>query len=93
MVSTFTTIHSIFMEPKNPNNTPLTSKQYFVKTFVFVFVFYIVYKAVYQAMSGIDTITVDFIVKTLGLGFVIAAILGGINYFVKLDFFTKKTKK
>jgi succinate dehydrogenase hydrophobic anchor subunit len=78
------------MEPKNQNNSPLTSKQYFVKTFFFVFVFYTVYKAVYQAMSGLETITVDFIIKTLGIGFVVAAVLGGINYFAKVNFFTRK---
>ena len=71
----------------------MTSKQYFIRTFIFVFVFYNVYKFVSQMVEDSSVINVDFIIKTLGLGFVIAAILGGINYFVKLDFFTKKTKK
>lgn len=71
----------------------MTSKQYFVKTFVFVFVFYVVYKFVYQLMSGLTTYNVDFVVQTLAIGFVVAAVLGGINYFVKFNFFGRNKKK
>lgn len=71
----------------------MTSKQYFVRTFIFVFIFYTVYKFVYQLMSGLAGFNVDFIIQTLAIGFVVAAILGGINYFAKFNFFNGKRKE
>ena len=71
----------------------MTSKQYFLKTFIFVFVFYTVYKFVSQLVEDSSAINVDFIIKTLGVGFIVAAILGVINYFAKFNFFSGKRKE
>lgn len=71
----------------------MTSKQYFLKTFIFVFVFYNVYKFVSQLVEDSSAINVDFIIKTLGVGFIVAAILGVINYFAKFNFFSGKRKE
>ena len=70
----------------------MTKKQHFVKTFVFAFTFFVIFKFAYQLMSGLDTITVDSIINTLYMGFVIGAILGIINYFLQYNFFPGKNK-
>lgn len=71
----------------------MTSKQYFVKTFIFVFVFYTVYKMVDQLVTDSTEMNVNFIVKTLAISFIVAAILGLINYFAKFNFFSGKRKE
>lgn len=71
----------------------MTSKQYFVKTFIFVFVFYVVFKFVDTLISGLTTYNVDFVIQTLGVGFIVAAILGVINYFAKFNFFSGRRKE
>ena len=59
---------------------------------MFVFIFYTVTTFVYQLLMGLIHYNVDFVIQTLGVGFVVAAILGGINYFAKFNFFARKTK-
>lgn len=71
----------------------MTSKQYFVRTFIFVFVFYTVTKFVYQLLIGLTNFNVDFVIQTLAIGFVVAAVLGGINYFAKFNFFGRNNKE
>ncbi|WNM18763.1 hypothetical protein [Flavobacterium capsici] len=71
----------------------MTSKQYFVRTFIFVFIFYTVYKFVGQIIIDYTSIKIPFILKTLAIGFVVAAVLGGINYFAKFNFFNGKRKE
>lgn len=71
----------------------MTSKQYFVRTFIFVFIFYTVYKFVGQIIIDYTSINIPFILKTLAIGFVVAAVLGGINYFAKFNFFNGKRKE
>jgi hypothetical protein len=71
----------------------MTSKQYFVRTFFFVFIFFTVSKFVYELLMGLTTYNVDFVVQTLAIGFVVAAVLGGINYFAKINFFGRNNKK
>ncbi|MGV9003607.1 hypothetical protein [Flavobacterium sp.] len=68
----------------------MTRKQYFVRTFIFVFIFYTVTQLVYQFLIGLTTYNVDFVIQTLGIGFGVAAILAGINYFAKFNFFSGK---
>jgi len=63
---------------------------YFKKTFVFVFVFYIVYKAVGLMFNRFADLNLQNILKILLVAFTTALVLGVINYFVKVDFFTKK---
>jgi len=66
-------------------------KDYFKKTFVFVFIFFVVYKFVGVIMNG-DFVYMD-IVKILAIGLITALILGGINYFLKWDFFPTKAQR
>lgn len=61
-------------------------KDYFKKTFAFTFMFYIVFKATAQLMTDFTGFNFEFIFKTLITGLIVAAILGGINYFAKVDF-------
>ena len=62
---------------------------YFKKTFVFVFVFFIVYKAVGLVMNKFEELNLEYIFKNILVAFVTAITLGGINYFTKINFFTK----
>ena len=68
-------------------------KDYFKKTFVFVFFFYIVFKATFQMMEDFSGFTFLFMFKTLVMGLMVAAILGGINYFAKVDFPLQKRQR
>ena len=68
-------------------------KDYFFKTFAFVFVFYIVYKATAQLLTDYSKINLEFIFKNLIIGLIVAAILGVINYFAKVDIPQKKQDK
>jgi len=67
-------------------------KDYFKKTFVFVFVFYLVYKTVGMLFTPSD-FSVMNCVKTLTVSLITALVLGGINYYAKVDFFTKKADR
>ncbi len=66
-------------------------KNYFKKTFVFVFIFYIVFRATEQLLTDFSGYTVEFMLKTLFVGAIVALVLGGINHFVKFDI-PSKTK-
>lgn len=68
-------------------------KDYFKKTFVFVFVFFIVYKAVGLVMNKFDEFNLQYVLQTVVVGLVTALILSIINYFAKVDFFTKKSDR
>jgi hypothetical protein len=68
-------------------------KDYFKKTFAFVFIFYIVYRATEQMMIDFSKFDFAFILKILSIGIVVALILGGINYFAKVDYFIKKRER
>ncbi len=68
----------------------MTSKQYFVRTFVFVIVFYTFYNLVTQFLVDYEIINIDYILKTVAIGFVVATVLGLINYYTKFNFFTGK---
>jgi hypothetical protein len=68
-------------------------KDYFKKTFVFVFVFYIVYKSTFQLMDDFSKFNFEFMFKTLIIGAIVAAILGGINYFAKVDLPPQKRER
>lgn len=68
-------------------------KHYFQKTFVFTFMFYIVFKATSQLMSDFSGFNFLFMFKTLIIGLIVAAILGGINYFAKVDFPPQKRER
>jgi len=68
-------------------------KDYFQKTFVFSFMFYIVFKATAQLMTDFSGFNFVFMFKTLICGLIVAAILGGINYFAKVDFPQKRERK
>ncbi|MFB9089970.1 hypothetical protein ACFFUU_10185 [Flavobacterium paronense] len=63
---------------------------FFKKTFVFVFAFYIVFKAVGLVMNKFEEFNLVYVLKTVLAALVTALILGIINYFAKVDFFTKK---
>ena len=63
---------------------------YFKKTFFFVFVFFLTYKIVYQFFEGIDTFTIEFILKTVAIAFTTAIFLGVLNHFLKIDFIKRK---
>ena len=63
---------------------------YFKKTFVFVFIFYIVYKAVGMLFNKSSDLNLLNVFKILFIAFTMALVLGVINYFAKIDFFTKK---
>jgi cytochrome c biogenesis protein CcdA len=63
---------------------------YFKKTFVFVFIFYIVYKAVGLMFNKFADLNLQNVLKIILVAFTTALVLGVINYFVKVDFFTKK---
>ncbi|MFN3969536.1 hypothetical protein [Flavobacterium sp.] len=63
---------------------------YFKKTFLFAFVFILVYKFTYQILEGIDTITTEFMLKTLVVALVTSLVLGILNYFFKIDLPKKK---
>jgi hypothetical protein len=64
-------------------------KDYFKKTFVFVFVFYIVYKAVGILFNPSEFSLMNSL-KTVVVALTTALVLGVINYYAKVDFFTKK---
>lgn len=64
-------------------------KDYFKKTFVFVFVFYLVYKAVGILMNPSE-FSLMHCAKILTVSLTTALVLGVINYYAKVDFFTKK---
>lgn len=64
-------------------------KDYFKKTFVFVFVFYLVYKAVGMLMNPSEFSLMNC-GKILIVSLTTALVLGVINYYAKVDFFTKK---
>ena len=66
---------------------------YFKKTFVLVFVFIIVYKAAMQIMDDFSKFDFKFMFKTAILGLIVALILGGINYFAKVDFPPQKRER
>jgi hypothetical protein len=68
-------------------------KDYFKKTFAFVFVFFIVFKGTEQLMSDFSGFNFEFMFKTVVTGLIVALILGGINYFAKVDFPQKKEQK
>ncbi|MFM2213396.1 MAG: hypothetical protein RL427_659 [Bacteroidota bacterium] len=67
-------------------------KEYFKKTFVFVFVFYLVYKTVGMLFNPSEFNMMNC-VKTITVSLITALVLGGINYYAKVDFFTKKTDR
>jgi hypothetical protein len=64
-------------------------KDYFKKTFVFVFVFYIVYKAVGILFNPSEFSLMNSL-KIVVVALTTALVLGVINYYAKVDFFTKK---
>jgi hypothetical protein len=64
-------------------------KDYFKKTFVFVFVFYIVYKAVGILFNPSEFSMMNSL-KIVVVALTTAIVLGVINYYAKVDFFTKK---
>ena len=68
----------------------MESKDFFKKTFVFVFIFIFVSKFIFQIFDGINTITVNFVLKILTNAFVTALIIGGLNYYVKIGFNIQK---
>lgn len=68
-------------------------KHYFQKTFVFTFMFYIVYKSTVQLIDDFQGFNFKFMFKTLIIGLIVAAILGGINYFAKVDFPPQKRER
>ena len=63
---------------------------YFKKTFVFVFIFFIVYKAVGMLFDSFADLNLQNVLKIILAAFITALVLGLINYFAKVDFFTKK---
>jgi len=67
-------------------------KDYFKKTFAFVFLFFIVYKSTSQLMMDYSGFNFFFMFKTLAIGAIVASILGGINYFAKVDIPQKKER-
>lgn len=71
----------------------MQSKHYFQKTFVFMFIFYIVFKATTQLIDDFSGFNFKFMFKTLIIGLIVAAILGGINYFAKVDFPPQKKQR
>jgi hypothetical protein len=66
-------------------------KDYFKKTFVFVFIFFTVYKLVGMIMN--NAYSLEGIGKTTLIGFVIALIAAGVNYYLKWDFFKTKAER
>ncbi len=66
---------------------------YFKKTFVFTFFFFIVYKAAGQLMTDFSKFNFEFMFKTAIIGLIVASILGGINYFAKVDFPLRKKER
>lgn len=68
-------------------------KDYFKKTFVFTFFFYIVFKATAQIMTDFSGFDFFFMFKTAIIGLIVAAILGGINYFAKVDIPPQKKER
>ena len=63
---------------------------YFKKTFVFVCILYIVYKAVGMLFNKFSDLYLLNVFKILFIAFKMALVFGLINYFAKIDFFTKK---
>jgi len=70
----------------------MNSKDYFIRTFVIAFVFLLVNRLILQFLDGIDTITMNFTIKTLITVFCTALILGILNYFFKINPLNKKNK-
>ncbi len=66
---------------------------YLKKTFVFVFVFFIVYKAVGLMFNRFADLNLQNVLKIVLVAFITALVLGVINYFAKVDFFTKKDNR
>jgi len=68
-------------------------KDYFKKTFVFVFTFIIVYKIVGLLLNRLEGFDLYYVLKTIVVSLVTALLLAGINYYAKVDFFTKKAAR
>jgi hypothetical protein len=71
----------------------MKASDYFKKTFVFVFVFSLAYRIVIQLFDGLDSFNIKFFLKTLFVSILTALILGGLNYFFKIEFIKKSNKK
>jgi hypothetical protein len=67
-------------------------KDYFKKTFVFVFVFYLVFQAVGILMNPSEFSLMNCF-KIVTVSLITGLALGGINYYAKVDFFTKKGER
>lgn len=69
-------------------------KDYFKKTFVFVFTFILVYKTIVGLiLNRFEGFDLYYLLKTIVVSLVTALLLAGINYYAKLDFFTKKADR
>ena len=71
----------------------MKASDYLKKTFVFVFVFSLAYRIVIQLFDGLDSFNIKFFLKTLFVSILTALILGGLNYFFKIEFIKKSNKK
>lgn len=77
---------------KSNKKLPMTNKQYFVKTFTFVFFIFAFCQIAYKIVTARDEVTFEYFVKLSAIAFVFAFILGIINYFARIDFFSSKLK-
>jgi hypothetical protein len=66
---------------------------YFKKTFVFVFVFSLAYRIVLQLFDGLESFSIEFLLKILFVSTLTALILGILNYFFKVEFIKNRNKK
>ena len=71
----------------------MKGSDYFKRTFVFVFVFSLTYRIVFQLFDGFNSFSLKFFFKTLFVSILTALILGGLNYFLKVEFIKKSNKK
>ena len=77
---------------KSNKKLPMTNKQYFVKTFTFVFFFVAFCQIAYKIVTARDEVTFDYFLKLSAIAFFFAFMLGIINYFARIDFFSSKFK-
>jgi uncharacterized membrane protein YvlD (DUF360 family) len=71
----------------------MKASDYFKKTFVLVFVFSLAFRIVFQLFDGLNSFSLNFLMKTFFVSLLTALILGILNYFFKVEFIKKSKKK